>query len=140
MLTPSSGFCSTPLIDFEWGEFGCFQDGGSHVVDVMPLAADFALGLKPGWPVHDHAVPRSTKVGGHLFRPLERGVGRHRPAAAHVREGIRSPPVVGALQHALDRLRVEDAVQVNQLVEGSFKAALGARAVVAHDVDDQGVV
>ena len=57
-----------------------------------------------------------------------------------MREGIRTTPVISPLQHAVDRFRIKDAVQVNQFVVGAFQATFRAGAVVTHDVDEQRVV
>ena len=106
----------------------------------MPLRADITLGLDDRRPVHDHRVAGAAVVPGHLLGPGERRVGGDRPGRGEVREGVGAAPIIRALQHALGGLGVEDAVEVHQLVVGAGQAAFAARTVVAHDVDEQGVV
>ena len=55
-------------------------------------------------------------------------------------EGILAAPVIGPRQHAVDGLGAEQAVEVHELVVGAHESTLRARAVVAHDVDEERVV
>ena len=82
------------------------------------------------------AVP--PKCDGDLLHPLERGVHRPRPFCRKVRERLVGPPervpeVLGLHRHG-------DAIKGGELVWRAVEHAFGARAVVAADVDDQGVV
>ena len=63
---------------------------------------------------------------------------RPSPADGEVREGGRIAPVVDVRHHLVGF--ADDAVERHHLVVGAFRAALGARAVVAHDVEEERVV
>ena len=91
------------------------------------------------WPGQDIATPgRPAEVRRHLLHPLERRVHRPRPAAAKVRERpLRSPERIPE-KLVLDRHG--NAIEGGELVRRAVEHAFGARAVVATDVDDQGVV
>src|SRR6266571_2298564 len=78
------------------------------------------------------------KVRGDLLGPLERRVERPRPAHRVVREGLIGTPGVVPLHLLLERH--DDAVERGELVRRTERGALGARAVVTADVDDQRVV
>ena len=73
-----------------------------------------------------------------LLHPLERGIHRPRPSGRIVRKGpVRSPERIPE-KLVLDRHG--DAIEGGELVRCAVEHAFGARAVVAADVDDQGVV
>ena len=109
-----------------------------HVDHVVELAAELAPGLDACRPLQDHAVPRAAEVTRHLLGPLEGRVRRPGPADREVREGVGTAPVVEVSRHLVKGS--DDAVQRHHLVVGALGAALGARAVVADDVEEERVV
>src|ERR1700747_1878398 len=89
-------------------------------------------------PGNRHALRRPTEVRCHLLRPLERGVHRPRPLRRIVWEcPSRSPE---RIPEKLVLHRYFNAIESGELVRGAVEHAFGARAVVAADIDDQGVV
>ena len=117
---------------------GRFEDGRDDVDDVMELAADAAHVLDVAGPGHGHALGRPAEVRRHLLHPLERRVHRPRPGRRKVREGPVGPPELVPEELVLDRHG--NAIEGGELVRRAVEHAFGARAVVAADVDDQGVV
>ena len=138
MLTPSIGFCFMPLT-----VFGSGMSAASSTVGAMSITCWNWLRISPFalmrfGPAHHQRIARAAEVGSDLLGPHEGRVAGHRPAGRHVREGFGAAPFVDVLQHVGHRLR--DAVEIGHLVEHADHAALGARAVVADDVDEQRVV
>src|SRR6201984_3668084 len=89
-------------------------------------------------PGNRHALRRPTEVRCPLLRPLERGVHRPRPLRRIVWEcPFRSPE---RIPEKLVLHRYFNAIERGELVRGAVDHAFGARAVVATDIDDQGVV
>ena len=119
-------------------QLGRLENGRRHVDDVVELAAQPALCLDSLRPVDHHAVAGSAVVRRHLLGPCERRVECDRPARRHVRIGLGRPPLV----HHLDEVGhlFRNAVEVRHFVEEPVHAALGARPVVTHDVEDERVV
>ena len=132
------GFCLMPLIVSGAGMPVCLEDGRDDVDDVMELAADAAHVVDVAGPGHGHALSRPAEVRRHLLHPLERRVHRPRPACREMRERpFRSPERIPE-KLVLDRHG--NAVEGGEFVRRAVEHAFGARAVVATDVDDQGVV
>ena len=104
----------------------------------MELRTHFAFGRDALRPVGHHPVPRSAEVRGDLFRPRERRVAGDRPAGGHVGVRHRSAQLVVVLQDV--RGGFLHPIEIGHLVEHAVHAALGARAVVADDVEDERVV
>ena len=96
MLTPSIGFCGTPLSIAGACTPDRFEDRRHDVDDVVELGADAALVLDPRGPGDDQAVARAAEVGGDLLGPLERRVHRVRPADRVVVERRRPAELVHA--------------------------------------------
>ena len=139
MLTPSIGFCGTPLSTDGRLHAGGFEDRRHDVDDVVELRADAALVLDPLRPGDDQAVARAAEVRGDLLGPLERRVHRVRPADRVVVVTSSAPPSSSIMrQHVLEVLG--RGVEDGHFVERALQAAFGAGAVVALDVDDQRVV
>ena len=127
-----------PLIVSGCRDAGRFEDGRDDVDDVVELAADAAHVIDVAGPGHGHALSRPAEVRRHLLHPLERRVHRPRPAGRKVRERpFRSPERV---PEELVLHRHGNAIEGGELVRRAVEHAFGARAVVAADVDDQGVV
>ena len=138
MLTPSMGRCLMPLSVSGAGISGRFEDGRHDVDDMMELAADAARVVDMAGPRYGHALGRPAEMRRHLLHPLERGGHRPRPGCRKVRERpVRSPELVPE-ELVLDRHG--NAVERGELVRRAVEHPFGARAVVAADVDDQGVV
>ncbi len=117
---------------------GRFEEGRHDVDDVVELAADATRIIDVAGPRHGHALSRSAEVRRHLLHPLERRVHRPRPFCRKVRERtFRSPERVPE-QLVLDRHG--HAIKGGEFVRRAVEHAFRARAVVATDVDDQGVV
>ena len=126
------------------GDPGEFQDRGPDVDDVGELGAKAARVGEMAGPVHHHRVACAAEVGGDLLAPLERRVPGPRPRGRAVRRRGRAAPGVdpaGGLDHGELLLGGQgNAVLHRQLVEGAGEGALHGGAVVAPDVEDQGVV
>ena len=123
---------------FGRGDAGRFQDRRHDVDDVVELMANAADVLDVAGPRHANALRRSAAMRRDLFHPFERRVHRPRPAGRKVREGlVRSPELV---PEELILHRHGDAIEGGEFVRCPVEHALGARAVVAADVDDQRVV
>ena len=84
MLTPSIGFCATPLNC--GGHFNAddFENRRRDVDHVVELVADFAAGLDPLRPGDGQAVAGAAEVAGDLLGPLERRVHRPGPGGGEV--------------------------------------------------------
>ena len=99
----------------------------------MPPASLIRLG-------HDdrHALARAAEMRRHLLGPFERRVERPGPCHRHVRRGRRRAPDIVELELFCDRhIDALDRRHVERRADGR---TLGAAAVVALDVDDQGIV
>ena len=84
MLTPSIGFCETPLTSTGSGMPRRFQDRRHDVDDVVELGPDAALVLDARRPGDDERIARAAEMRGDLLAPLERRVHRPRPADREV--------------------------------------------------------
>ena len=95
-------------------------------------------------PVDDHRVAGAAEVRGDLLAPVERAVAGPGPCRRVVRpHHVAAPGLEAApLERELELLLVgqRDPVQRRQLVERAGQRALHAGAVVAPDVDHEGVV
>ena len=98
---------------------------------MVELLTDFAFGFDRIGPAQRCGITRAAPVRSDLFGVLVGGVHGVCPTDRVVVEG-------GRAAHFVQYLR--DAVEGHQLVEGAIQAALGAGAVIAGDVDEQGVV
>ena len=123
---------------------GRFQDGRADVDAVRELAAPTAPVLDAARPGDDHAVTRAAQVAGDLLAPREGAVACPGPGRRVVRRGgIGAPGAQAAV--VLDQGELlsggeRDAVLHRELVERASEGAFHAGAVVAPDVEDQGVV
>ena len=123
---------------FGRGDAGRFQDRRHDVDHVVELVANAADVLDVAGPRHAHTLRGSAEMRRDLLHPFERRVERPRPAGRKVREGfVRSPEVI---PEELILHRHGDAIEGRELVRRAVERALGARAIVAADVDDQSVV
>ena len=117
---------------------GHFENGRHDVDHMVELAANAAHVVDMAGPGHGHALGGTAKVRRHLLRPLERRVHRPRPACREVRERpFRSP------ERVPEELILDghlNAIEEGEFVRCAVEHPFGARAVVAADVDDQGVV
>ena len=123
---------------------GRFQDRRADVDAVRELAALAAAVLDPARPGDDHAVTRAAQVAGDLLAPREGAVAGPGPGRRVVRRGAVGAPGVQAAV-LLDQRQLlgggeRDAVLHGELVERAGEGAFHAGAVVAPDVDDEGVV
>ena len=138
MLMPSIGLCLMPSI-----ASGAGMPVASRMVGTMSMTWGNCRRMPPtigdvAGPGHGHALRRSAEMRRHLLHPLERRVHRPGPAGGEMRERpFRSPERIPE-KLVLDRHG--DAVEGGELVRRAVEHAFGARAVVAADVDDQGVV
>ncbi|CAB4713163.1 unannotated protein [freshwater metagenome] len=117
---------------------GDLEDRRGDVDDVVPLVPHRAGVGDAGRPVHDEAVAGAAVVGGDLLGPLVGRVHGQCPADVVVRVRRRPADVVELLEDAVGR--VGQAVETQHLVERALDAALAGGAVVAEDVEDDGVV
>ena len=138
MLTPSMGFCATPLTHHWLRKTGRLENRRNDVDDVVELIANAAGVLDAHGPGHGHAVASAAEMRGHLLGPLIGRIPGPRPAHRVMRVGLVGTPDVVEL-HVLFHGRVH-GVGNSELVEQAVQRALGARAVVAADVDHERVV
>src|SRR5882724_2141720 len=117
---------------------GSLQYSRGNIRDMSELGADFSLGFNPRRPMYNYTVRSSAVVRCDLFGPLERSVAGPRPANRIMREGARVAPIV-QMRH-IDLGGVNNSIQCHHLVIGTFRSTLCAGSVVAHDVNEQGVV
>ena len=105
---------------------------------MMPLGTHAARVGDPLRPGDDQAVARAAVVAGDLLGPLKRRAHRVRPADGIVVVGLPGADVIDALEHRGEILL--DAIEECHLVEEPLRAPLGAGAIVADDIEDEGVV
>ena len=115
-----------------------FERGRGDIDDMVKLAAHFALRLDALRPVHDHAIARTTEVRGNLLGPLKGGVGGPSPADGEVRESARVAPRIDVVHHLVGF--TDDAVEGHHLIVGALGAALGARSIVADDIEEERIL
>ncbi len=121
-----------------FGQAGCLQDRRRNINHVGELAANLALALDGIGPVDHHAVAGAAEIRGYLLGPLEGRVKGDGPARGHMGESVLATPLVKARQQILNLLN--HLVEVGHFVVHADKAAFGTGAVIARDIDDQGVV
>ena len=139
MLTPSIGFCFTPLTSV-----GSGMPAASRMVGAMsmtwwncertpPCVLD---AVRP----RDHQrVAHAAEVRGDLLAPLERRVHRPGPADREVVVGLRPADLVEVLQHERRRRARRPPSAAISLNE-PYERALHRGAVVADDAEDERVV
>jgi len=88
--------------------------------------------------VNDHAVSGATEVRRDLFGPGERCVKSDCPAVCHVRERVRTTPLVDQRNEIFHLLG--NAIEVGHLVVHTHESTLGTGAVVAGNVDEQRII
>ena len=89
-------------------------------------------------PVNDQAVAGAAEMRGDLLGPLEGRVRRPGPAHRNMRVRRRAADLVElGLEICQSQLHAIDA---GDLADRALEAAFGRGAIVAHDVEDQGVV
>src|SRR5215510_16475428 len=104
----------------------------------MKLGTDLAGVFNALRPRDDHAIARATEVRGDLLCPLERRIASPSPAYRIMRRSAWKPELVDPVQHLLEG-RLEP-IKRHDLVGGTRQRTLGARAVIADDVDDESVL
>lgn len=126
------------------GQADRLQHRRRDVDAVSELVANSLVRRDPAGPGNHHRIPCPAEMAGHLLAPLERCVVGVRPGRGKVRGGVL---VAERFDSAVlfDQLQLvvgieDDAVQKCHLVERPGDGALHAGAVVAPDVEDQGVV
>ena len=117
---------------------GRVEHGGQDIDDVVELVPDLPERPDPCGPVHDEAVAGAAEVRGDLLGPLVRRVHRKRPADRVHRKGRRVPDAVYRCMHLRDVVCV--AVPDEMLPDGALEATLPRGAVVAQQVEHQGVL
>ena len=105
---------------------------------MVPLCAQFAPSGDALGPGDHHAVAGAAVVAGDLLGPLEGRAHGMGPRGGIVVVGLPGSDLIHASEHVLQVLG--HAVEEGHFVEQALKAAFGAGAVVARDVDDDGVV
>ena len=121
------------------GDAGGLEDGGHDVDHVDELLAQSALVLDARRPGHHHVLVDAAEPGSVLLEPVERRVEGPGPSGRHVVVGFLGAPNVVELHLHVDG-QLTEAIEERDLVGRAKRPALGAGAVVAVDVDDQGVV
>ncbi len=117
---------------------GRFEKGRRDVDNVMELVTDAALVLDHPGPGYGHALLGAAKVGADHFGPGERRAKGPGPAYRHVGIGLVRSPGVVVLHLCFHRQM--DALNRCDFVRRTGRPAFRAGAVVAADVDDQGVI
>src|SRR5205809_146585 len=117
---------------------GGLQYSRGNIRDMSELRADFSLDINPRWPMYNYTVRSSAIVRCDLLGPLEWSVAGPRPTNRIMREGARVAPIV-QMRH-IDLGGVNNSIQCHHLVIGAFRSTFCAGSVVAHNVNEQGVV
>ena len=123
---------------FGRGNAGDFKDSGHHIDDVHELLAQAAFVLDVTRPGYRHVLANAAELRGILLEPGERRIEGPGPARRHVVVGLLGAPDVIPLHLICNRHA--DAVEERDFVGRAQRAALGAGAVVAVDVDDERIV
>src|SRR6185436_10239511 len=92
----------------------------------------------PRRPGHDHRVARTAEVTRNLLGPLEWRVHRLCPSGGEVIEMLGAAKLVDYLQVVLPLL--DEAVEEEVFIDRALESSLGARPVVARDVDEECLV
>src|SRR5215813_4866028 len=121
-----------------FGDTHHLKDRRYDIDGVMKLGTDLAAVFNALQPGDDHAIARAAEVRGDLLGPLERRIASPSPAYRVVRRSAWQPELVDAVQHLLEG-RLEP-IKRHDLVGGTRQRTLGARAVIADDVDDESVL
>src|SRR5262245_32264902 len=121
-----------------FGDAHDLKDRRQNINRVMELGTDLARVFNSLQPGDDHAIARAAEVRGDLLCPLERRIASPSPAYRVVRRGAWQPEFVDPVQHLLEG-RLEP-IKRHDLVGGTLQRTLGARAVIADDVDDEGIL
>ena len=135
---PSNGRCTVPLTLLGKGRPAASRTVGAMSVTWVNCERISPLRLDALRPVDDDAVGGAAVVRGDLLGPLEGSVAGPGPADGVVGEGGGVAPFV-EVGH-VDCGGVDDSVEGHHFVVGALGAAFGAGAVVADDVDEEGVV
>ena len=114
------------------------QDGRHDVVYMRPLVAQLTLAANAIGPTHNERVACTPKMRGHGLGPLEGCVGRPCPSCWKVGKRICSAKRVEAGYVLCDVFG--HSHQTGEVVPSAVEAPFGARAVVAHHVDEQRIV
>ena len=132
------GFLLDAVHGFGCGDAADLKEGGHHVDDVHELLAEGARILDMAGPGYRHALPDTAELRCVLLEPGEGRIKGPGPAGRHVVVGLLGAPDIVPLHLDIDGHG--DAVEERDFVGCSERAALGAGAVVAVDVDDKRVV
>src|SRR5437773_3124471 len=116
----------------------CFQYSGCDIYHVTKLWADLPFSFDSFGPMHYHSVARAAPMRSNLLGPLERSIQGMRPANGIVRESIWASPVIYMIHH-LGSIP-NNAIQRHHLIVRPFRSTFGARSVIAHNVNEQGVI
>ncbi len=118
---------------------GDFKNGGHHVNDMHELLAETAFVLDVTGPGYRHVLADAAELGGILLEPGERRIEGPGPARRHVVVSLLGAPDVIPFHLICDR-HIVDAIEPRDFVGRAHRAAFGAGAVVAVDVDDKRIV
>src|SRR5262245_36322236 len=121
-----------------FGDAHDLKDRRQNIDGVMELGTDLAGVFNALGPGDDHAIARAAEMRGDLLGPLERRIASPSPAYRIMRRSAWQPELVDAVQHLLEG-RLEP-IKRHDLVGGTRQRTLGARAVIADDVDDESVL
>ena len=140
MLTPSSGFCWTPLTNVGSGRPAASRTVGATSITCANWVRTSPFALIPAgqWTIVPFRVPPQCEATCFVH-----WYGVHIACAqptAIVVVRVRAAEVVEPLDHELRRLQRGGAVEVDHLVVGAVQRALGRGAVVADDVVDERVL
>ena len=120
------------------------EDRGCHIDHVGELRAQPSCIGDPIGPMHDQGITGTAEVRADLLAPPERRIPGPGPGSPVVRRHDRRAPLfdpaVALRELELHLVGERDAVLHRQLVERTGDGSLHARAVVAPDPDDQGVI
>ena len=117
---------------------GGLQDRRVQVGHIEELRAHLTLPLDTPGPGYDHRISSASKVRAHALAPLEGRVTGPGPAGRIMGRARRAAQGVQSGEHFGGGFR--ETVHLGHRVRGARQVALEARAVVAGDVDHEGVV
>src|SRR5437764_9502989 len=121
---------------WKW-QTGGFQHSRRNVGYVSELGANFPIGFNSRRPMDHDSVSSATVMRSDLLGPPKWRIASPCPADSVMWKGRRVAPVI-EMRH-VNLGGVDDPIQRHHFVIGAFWSALGARSIIAGDINEQRV-